>query len=171
MRQSPPQRILTFLNIHEQAAAAFGSKHCSPLFTTLLKFGSSGTRKLEADHKTVVSVEESVSREKRHRDLNVVQTLRDRQNLHNIFERKAELAARGEKMAQQGLHEAVADVEVKHWEQRISDVALCEINQEFEFQLVQLQQAKQWADQAQREKINWCGELEMRNRLFRENQA
>ena len=47
---------------------------------------------MDADHETVVSVEESVSRGERNRDLNVVQTLKDRQNLHNFLERKAELA-------------------------------------------------------------------------------
>ena len=54
---------------------------------------------------------------------------------------------------------------------RNSDVALCEIHLEFESQRLQLQQANQWADQAQGDKISLCGELEMRNRLFRENQA
>ena len=50
-------------------------------------------------------------------------------------------------------------------------MALYEINQEFESQRLQLQQANQWADQAQREKISLCGEFKMRNRLFRANQA
>ena len=54
------------------------------------------------------------SKEKRDRDRNVVlvQSLKDQQNQHNILERKAELAARREKMAQQSLCEATADVEV-----------------------------------------------------------
>ena len=64
-----------------------------------------------------------------------------------------------------------ADVKVKHWEKRNSDVALYEINQEFESQRLQLQHASQWADQVQGDKISLYGELEMRNRLFRENQA
>ena len=66
----------------------------------------------------------SVSKGKRDRDQNVVQTLRDRQNLHNILERKAELAVRGEKLAQQRLDEAEADVEVQHWEKTNSDITL-----------------------------------------------
>ena len=37
----------------------------------------------------------------RERDLHVVQTSRDRQNLHKIPERKAELAVRREKLAKQ----------------------------------------------------------------------
>ena len=132
------------------------------------------SRKLAADvdHETSVrSVFESVSKEKRDRDFNVVQTLRDRQNLHKNLERKAESAARGEKLVQQRLLGAEADVEVKHWEKRNSDIALHEINQEFESQRLQLQQANHWDDQAQGEKISLCGELEVRNRLFRENRA
>ena len=69
----------------------------------------------------------SVSKVKRDRDQNVVQTLKDRQNLHKFLERKAELPVRGEKLVQQRFYEAVADLEVKHWE-----IALHEINQEFE---------------------------------------
>ena len=36
---------------------------------------------------------------------------------------------------------------------------------------LQLQQADQWSDQAQRDKISLHGELELRNRIFRENQG
>ena len=122
------------------------------------------SRKLAADvdHETIVpSVFESVSRRKKDRDLNVVQTLKDIQNLH----------VRGETLAQQRLFEAEADVDVKHWEKRNSDIVLYEVNQEFEPPRLQLQQANQCADQAQREKIRLCGELEMRNRLFNESRA
>ena len=95
----------------------------------------------------------SVSKMKRDRDQNVVHTSRDRQTLHEKPERKAELAVQGEKLVQQRLCEAEADVEVKHWEKRHSDIALCKINWEIEYQRLQLQQANQWADQAQRENI------------------
>ena len=64
-----------------------------------------------------------------------------------------------------------ADVEVKHSEKRNSDIALYKVNLEFESQRLQLQQANQWADQAQRDKMSLHGELEMRSRLFREHQA
>ena len=74
--------------------------------------------------KVVSSHVGSVVKRTRDRHQYVVQTLRDRQNLHKIFERKAELAARGEKLAQQRLYEAEADVEVKHWEKRNSNIAL-----------------------------------------------
>ena len=94
----------------------------------------------------------SVSTGKGDEDQNVVQTLKDRQNLHQFLERKAELTVRGEKLVQQRFYEAVADLEVKHWEKRNSDVALHEIIQEFESQRLQLQQPNQWADQAHRDK-------------------
>ena len=126
----------------------------------------------DMDRETVVSsLLGSVSKRRRDRDKHVVQTLRDRQHLHKILERKAELTVRGEKLAQQRLYEAEADVEVKHWEKRNSGITVYEINQEFESQRLQLQQANQWADQAQRDKISLYGEQEMRNRLFREHQA
>ena len=52
----------------------------------------------DADHDTIVpSVEESVSRGKRDRCLNVVRTLKDGQNLHEFLEWKVELAVRGVK--------------------------------------------------------------------------
>ena len=63
-----------------------------------------------------------------------MQPLSDRQNLHHILEREAELAVRGEKLAQQRLHEAEVDVEVKHLEKKNSGMALCEVSQQFESQ-------------------------------------
>ena len=43
--------------------------------------------------------------------------------------------------------------------------------QELESQRLELYQANQWADQAQRERINLCGKIEMRNRQFQESRA
>ena len=94
-----------------------------------------------------------------------MQTLTDRQSLHKFLERKAELAVRRSKVAQKRISEAEADMEIRNWEKRNSDIAYNPINLEL------VQQAIQWADQAQREKISLCGELEMRNSLFRENRA
>ena len=60
-------------------------------------------------------------------------------------------------------------MEIRNWEKRSSDMALCGTNREPESQRLELHQANQWADQAQREterereKINLCGDLEMRN--------
>ena len=113
------------------------------------------------DRETVVSsLFGSVSKEKRDRDQNVVRTLTDRQNLHKILELKVQLAGRGEQLAQHRLYEVEADVEVKNWEKRNSDISLYVINQEFESQRFQQQQANQWADQAQREKISLYGQME-----------
>ena len=66
---------------------------------------------------------------------------------------------------------AEAEVEARNWEKRNSDIAFQEINQEFQSQRFQLQQASRWADQAQRNKISLYGELELRNGLFREDHS
>ena len=67
---------------------------------------------------------------------------------------------------------AVAQMDIRHWEQRNADIALYE-TRELESQRLELYQANQWADQdqAQREKIHLCGELGMRNRIFQERRA
>ena len=44
-------------------------------------------------------------------------------------------------------------------------------NGELESQRLELSQATQWADQAQREKVNLCGELEMSNSIFQEKRV
>ena len=180
------------LNLPRHSGASSSSQHlAASKVSTLSKLGASGTSlpKVLADRDSVVgrtsiketcadmeretvfsSLVESVSREKRDRDLNVVQSSRDRQHLHTILERKAELAVRGGKLAQLRFYEAGADVEMKHWEKKNSDISLYEINQEFESQRLQLQKEKQRANQ-QRDKISLYGELEMRNRLIRKHQA
>ena len=56
--------------------------------------------------------------------------------------------------------------EIRNWEKRNSDIALFETHQELESQRLQVQQANQWADQAQRDQISLCVELEMRSRLY-----
>ena len=137
--RSPLLRTLnsTFRSIKQQPA--YSSKQSY----TLLKLGLLGTRltKVLADNdsvasrtgiketcadmhreKVVLSLLGSMSKGKRDRHQNVVQTLTDRQNIHKIPERKADLAVRGEKLAQQRFCEAEADVEVKHWEKRKSDI-------------------------------------------------
>ena len=141
----------------------------------MLKPGSlrSGSRKLVADNDSVAShssarklaadtdnetifpcVEESVSREKEDRDLNVVQTLKGRQNLHKFLERKAEFSRSRRKIrSEKRLSEAEADMEAREWEKRNSDIALYAKKQELESQRLQLQlQANQCADQTQRER-------------------
>ena len=44
-------------------------------------------------------------------------------------------------------------------------------NRELESQRLELHQAHQWTDQAQGERINLCGEMEMRSRLFQESRS
>ena len=70
-----------------------------------------------------------------------------------------------------GLSEAEADRDIRNWEQGMSDIAIYETNRDLESQRLELCQTNQWADEDQREKINFCGELEMRNRLFQESRA
>ena len=54
---------------------------------------------------------------------------------------------------------------IRNWEERKSDIALYETHQELESQRLELQQANQWADQAQRVK-NSLWRIGMRNRFF-----
>ena len=118
---------------------------------------------------TTISI--SQSKGKRDRDTNVVHSLKDRGNLHKILERKVDSAVRGERMAQQELYEAEAEVEARNWEKRRQDIALQEKNQEFESQRFQQHQESRWADQAHRDKISLYGQLGLTNRLFQEDHA
>ena len=69
-------------------------------------------------------------------------------------------------MLERKLLQMEAEVENRRWQQRRSEIALYESFRELESQRFQLQQANFWADNAHRERINLCGELEMRNQLF-----
>ena len=64
------------------------------------------------DRETVVStLFRSESKKKRDRDQNVVQSFRDRETLHKkILKVKAEIAVRSEKIVQQKLYEAEAEI-------------------------------------------------------------
>ena len=64
--------------------------------------------------------------------------------LKRLFKESAQLRKR--------LSESEADMDFLNWEQRNSDNALCETNRELESQRLELYQANQWADQAQRGK-------------------
>ena len=91
------------------------------------------------------------------------QTLSERRKLHVYLEQKAELAVQGECAAQKRFSEGDEDMEVRNSEHKNSDVAFYETNQELESQRLVLYHANQWADdQAQREKMKLCGELEMK---------
>ena len=96
-----------------------------------------------------------------------MRTLPERRIFHAFLEKKAELAFQGECIAQKRLSEAEAEMDRRSWwEQRNSDVALHETNRELESQRLELYQANQWADQAQREKIHLCGVLDMSEEIF-----
>ena len=111
------------------------------------------------------------SKGKRDRDQNFVHPLRDRENLQKSLERKVDSAVRGERMAQQKLYEAEADVEPRNCKKKKVDISLQEIDQKFESQRFQLHQASRWAGQAHRDKRRLYGKLELRNRLFQEDHA
>ena len=72
------------------------------------------------------SVEGMLSRGKRDRDFESVQTLSERQNLHVYLKHKAEMAVRGGCAAQRRFSAAEADMDIRNWEQRNSDIALYE---------------------------------------------
>ena len=161
---------------------AFGSKHgsnvvefrFSPQHWELVRGNDSiagsffSTGDLVRGNNPVARVEESLVKGNRDHDSNSVRTSSDKQNLHEHLERKAESAVRGENAAQERLSEAEADID---GEQKGSELALCHTHQELESQRLQQHQVNQWADQALREKINLCGELDMRNRLFNESRT
>ena len=123
---------------------------------------------VDLDRENVVCTLFLVWMEREETDPNAVQSIRVTENLHKILEEKAAIPVRGERMAQQTLFDAEAEVEARYWEKRNSYIALHEINQELESQRFQLHQASRWADQAQRDKISLYGKLELKNRHFQE---
>ena len=82
-------------------------------------------------------------------------TLRDWQDLHEFLERQAQTAILDELNSQSKLTEAESDMEIEEWE-GIQNLRCMK------------RHASEWADQAQRERIGLCGELELRNRLYQE---
>ena len=70
--------------------------------------------------------------------------------IHKILERKVESAFQGERMVQQKLYQAEAEVEARNWGKRNSDIA----SQEFDSQRFQVHQASRWAYQAHRDEIS-----------------
>ena len=63
---------------------------------------------------------------KRDRGESIGQSMRDRENLHKILERKAESSIQGGEWISEKLSEIEADVEIRRWEQRSSEIALHE---------------------------------------------
>ena len=106
----------------------------------------SRTGKLVRGGASNVSVEGTLSRGKRDRYLESVKTLSERRNLHVYTEQKAEVAVRGDCAAKPRYSEAEADMDIRNWEQRNSDMALYETNRELESQRLEPYQANQWAE-------------------------
>ena len=70
-------------------------------------------------------VERSLSRGKRHRDLEIEQILSEKRNLHAYLVQKAEVGFQGECAAQKRFSEAEAEMDRRNWERRNADIALC----------------------------------------------
>ena len=74
-------------------------------------------------------------------------------DLREHLERRAQHAVHGEKSTQRKLYLTEYDMEIPNLERRKSECALVETQRELESQKRQLLEANQWADQAQRERI------------------
>ena len=90
--------------------------------------------------------------------------LPERKSLHEDLEKEAERTFQGECAAQKRLSEAQVEVDRREWERRNADIALYETTRHLESKRVELYQANQRADQAQREKSWLLGELDTRNK-------
>ena len=109
----------TFDGFHQQAAASGGSQQvpASAANPWLSADMWSSTKKLVRSNQSIANVEGTLSREKRDRDLESVQTPSERRNLHVYLEQKGELAVRRGCAAQRRLSEAEADMDIRNWEQ------------------------------------------------------
>ena len=131
-------------------------------------------REREEREGSVISVAESMAKKNRRNSIrsHSLQTHRelysDERNLREDLERRAQQAVLGENSDQKKLYLTEYDLEIQNLERRNSEYALIESRRELESQRRQLVEANQWADQAQRERIHLCGELEMKNFLHQE---
>ena len=125
----------------------------------------------------MISVGESMSKKSRRNSTRSrsLQTPRkfhfDERVLRGHLERRAQQAVLGKNSAQRKLFLTEYDLEIQNLERRNSEYALIESQRELESQRRQLLEANQWADQAQRETVLLCSELEMKNRLHQECDA
>ena len=92
--------------------------------------------------------------------------LPERKSLHEDLEKEAERTVQGECAAQKRLSEAQVEVDRGEWERRNADIALFETTRHFEPQRVELYQANQRVEQAQREKSWLFGELDFEKQRF-----
>ena len=86
-------------------------------------------------------------------------------------ERRAQQTIDGENSVGRKLYSTKYNKEIQNSERRNSGYALFESQRELGSQRQQLVMANHWADQAQRERIHLCSELEMRRHLHQESEA
>ena len=122
----------------------------------------------------MINVAESMSKKSRRNSIwsRSLQTHReiysDERDLREHLERRAQQAILGENSVQRELYSTEYNMKIQNLERRNSEYALVESQRELESQRQQLLEANQWADQAQRERIHLCSELEMKSRLHQE---
>ena len=127
-------------------------------------------REREGREGSVISVAESMSRSSRRNSTRSqsLQTHReffsDERDLPEHLERRA--AVLGETSAQRKLYLTEYDMEIQNLERRNSEYRLFKSQRELESQRRQQLKASQWAEQAQRQRIHLCSELDMKNRLY-----
>ena len=91
----------TVSGFQQQAAASSSQQQAaSSVVNPWLIADLWGTRKLVRGKESISSVDGTLSRGKRDRDLESVQTLSERRNLHAYLEKKAELAVQGLRLRQ-----------------------------------------------------------------------
>ena len=162
-RKSPAGTVLTVFG--SSAGHSFGKpqRDCVSESSLLSQLAGPG----ELGSGSVSTKDESLMTGKRDRGENIGQSIRDRENLHKILERKAEPSIQGENEAQINYQRLKLMWKL---EGGSSEIALHESYRELETQRLQLLQANIW-DNAQSERISLCGELEMRNKLFQESRT
>ena len=117
---------------------------------------------------SVMSVGESMSRRSRRNSTrsHSHQTYRefysDDRDLREHLEGRAQQASHGENSVQKKLYSTELDMEIQNLERRNSEYALFESHRDLGSQSQQLLMANHRADQAQRERIQLCSELEMK---------
>ena len=89
-------------------------------------------------------------------------------DLRKHLERRAQQAILGENSVQRKLYSTEYKMEIQNLERRNSELALFESQRELGPQRCLLLEANQYADQAQRERIQSCSRLEMQDHLHQE---
>ena len=121
-------------------------------------------REREEKEGSVISVAESMSRKCRRNSTrsNSPRTHRelysDERDLREDLERRAQQAILGGNSARRELYSTEYNVEIRNLERRNSEYALFVSQRKLESQRLQLLEANQWTDQAQRERTHLCGE-------------